>query len=126
VPLNEIFGWSCVLSGLLVGLGLGLGFHRDDWLGGYTSLRRRLVRLAHISLVALGFLNLLFALSATRLRLEPALLSSASWALVIGGAAMPACCALAAWRSGLRQLFAVPVASLLLGLGVILWGVVRP
>jgi len=126
MSMNETFGWFCVTGGLLAGLGLGLGFHRDEWLGGYASLRRRLVRLMHISLVALGFLNLLFGLSAARLRLEPAPLAFASWALVAGGASMPVCCALAAWRPGLRHLFAVPVLSLLLGLGSVLWRIVRP
>jgi hypothetical protein len=126
MSVNEIFGWFFVTGGLLAGLGLGLGFHRDEWLGGYASLRRRLVRLAHISLVALGFLNILFGLSAPRLRLEPATLAFASWTLVAGGAGMPVCCALAAWRPGLRHLFAVPVLSLLLGVGTVLWRIVRP
>jgi hypothetical protein len=57
-------GWVLVLLGLASGLFLGLGFHLDHFLGGYTSLRRRLVRLGHIALVALGALNVLWALSA--------------------------------------------------------------
>ena len=126
MTLNETFGWIWILLGLLVGLGLGLKFHREGWWGGYVSLRRRLIRLAHVSLVALGFLNVLFALSAARLRLEPAALSIASWALLAGGASMPVCCGLAAWKPGLRQLFALPVLSLLLGVGLSVVGTLRP
>jgi hypothetical protein len=126
VVANQVFGWVAILAGLLVGLVLGLRFHVEDWLGGYGSLRRRLVRLAHISLVALGFLNVLFASSASRLHLSPALFGTAAWALVVGGAGMPACCGLAAWRPGLRNLFAIPVASLLLGVGLAVWGSVSP
>lgn len=123
---NQVFGWTWILVGLLAGLVLGLRFHREDWLGGYASLRRRLVRLAHISLVALGFLNVLFALSAARLHLDPAQIRVASWGLMLGGACMPACCGLAAWRPALRHLFAIPVVSLLIGVGLVIWGTVRP
>ena len=123
---NQVFGWTWILVGLLAGLVLGLRFHHEDWLGGYASLRRRLVRLAHISLVALGFLNVLFALSAVRLHLDPAQRLLAAWGLILGGASMPACCGLAAWRPALRNLFAIPVVSLLIGIGLVVWGSVRP
>jgi hypothetical protein len=126
VTLNEAFGWTSVLVGLLGGLGLGLGFHREGWLGGYVSLRRRLLRLAHISLVALGILNILFGMAVDRMRMGPDTASVASWSLMIGGFSMPVCCVLAAWRPALRQLFAVPVLSLILGAGLIVLGVWRP
>lgn len=124
--INETFGWISVLVGLLLGVALGLAFHREDWLGGYVSLRRRLVRLAHISLVALGFLNILFGLSLGHLPLRPTGLWVASWALMVGAISMPACCGLAAWRPALRQLFAIPIASLLLGVSLVVWGGFRP
>jgi hypothetical protein len=126
MPLNEAFGWIWVLTGFLSGLLLGLRFHADSWLGGYAALRRRLVRLGHVSFIGLGILNLLFAAGAPRLRLDPAWLSVASWCLVLGGIAMPACCALMAWRPGLRHVFAVPVVALVLGAGVIVAGVIGP
>ena len=123
---NQAFGWSTILLGLLVGLFLGLRFHREEWLGGYASLRRRLIRLAHISLIALGILNVLFSLSGERLRLGPGTINVAAWAMMIGGGSMPICCLLAAWRPGWRQLFAVPVLSLLLGTALVVVGVIRP
>ena len=58
-----ILGWSCIGAGLLMGACLGVAFLRDDFLGGYGSRRRRLVRLAHIALVALGAINILFAVT---------------------------------------------------------------
>jgi predicted exporter len=42
----------------------------------------------------------------------------ASWALVVGGITMPLCCGLAAWRKPMRNLFPVPVLSLLLGASI--------
>jgi hypothetical protein len=122
VTLNEAFGWTWILVGLFAGLGLGLGFHQDGWLGGYTSFPRRLIRLAHVSLVGLGFLNVLFGMNAGRFQLSPGMIPLASWSLMVGGMSMPACCILAAWRPGLRQLFAVPVVSLFLGVGLAVWG----
>ena len=54
--MNWQAGWMLVLVGFAVGSGIGLGFARDEFLGGYTSLRRRMLRLGHIALVALGLL----------------------------------------------------------------------
>jgi hypothetical protein len=50
-----------VLLAFATGAGLGLFFHRDDFLGGYNSFRRRIVRLGHIALAALGMLNVIFS-----------------------------------------------------------------
>ncbi len=126
MAVNETFGWIWILTGVLAGLVLGLRFHQDDWLGGYATLRRRLVRLGHISFVGLGILNILFAHSAARMALDPAGLRIASIAFLVGGMSMPACCALMAWRRGLQPLFAVPVVSLLGALGVVVRGLLRP
>ncbi len=125
MPLNEAFGWVWVLVGLLSGLALGLGFHRDDWLGGYSSFRRRLIRLGHISFLGLGILNILFASAGPRLALGAAALSLASWAWVIGGVAMPTSCALMAWRRGFYLGFGIPVAALLLGVSLTVVGILR-
>lgn len=65
LSLNRQAGWSLILCGFVSGSLLGLGFHRAEFLGGYGSFRRRLLRLGHIALVALGMLNVLFSVSAT-------------------------------------------------------------
>jgi hypothetical protein len=126
VPINETFGWSAILAGFVSGMLLGLGFHRDEFLGGYASLRRRMLRLGHIALVALGALNVLFAQSAPRMKLEPGVFVLASNAWIAGGIAMPLCCALMAWRAGFRLLFALPVVCLILAASLTLAGLVHP
>ena len=125
MPRNELFGWTWILAGMLTGMVLGLFFHREDWLGGYASHPRRLLRLGHVSFIGLGVLNVLFALTGQRLHVSPPALGLASWALVTGGVTMPACCALLAWKRTLQPAFTVPVASLLLGVAVVVTGLLR-
>ena len=120
--LNLIAGWIGMLAGVLSGAILGLFFHREDWMGGYASYRRRLARLGHIAFFGLGFLNLIFAATAAQLPLTSVMLSTASWALILGAGTMPLCCFLSAWRKPLRHLFPIPVLSVTTGLLAILIG----
>jgi hypothetical protein len=119
--LNWYAGWWLILVGFLTGALLGLFFHREDFWGGYTSFRRRIVRLGHIACEALGMLNLIFALS-------PWPAPGSSWAqaasvcLVVGGVSMPTVCFLAGWRQPLRHLFPIPVIALFLGVVFTLTG----
>ena len=125
MPMNAAFGWVWTVCGVLSGLALGLGFQRDGFLGGYGSFRRRLLRLGHIAFFGLGFLNILFALSASRLDLSPWSRSVAGMAFIAGGLTMPACCALLAWRRGFYLLFGVPVTAVLLGTALTAAGMLR-
>ena len=120
--LNLMAGWLGMLAGVLFGAILGLFFHREDWMGGYGSYRRRLARLGHIAFFGLGFLNLIFAATAAQLPLNGRLLSTASWTLILGAVTMPLCCFLSAWRKPLRHLFPIPVLSITTGLLAILIG----
>ena len=119
---NLLIGWIGMLAGVVSGSIIGLFFHRDEWLGGYTSFRRRMVRLGHISFFGLGFLNILFAFTLTVVSLDVVAAHISSWGLIIGAVTMPACCYLCAWKKNLWILFPIPVASLLLGICALLWG----
>ena len=120
-PLNWTFGWSLVLAAFLTGAILGLRFHDETFLGGYTSFRRRITRLGHIALAALGIMNALYGVA-----LWPAVgswqASVAGVGLMIGGVAMPAVCFLCAWRKPFRHLFFIPVVALLAAVVAILAG----
>lgn len=122
---NELAGWVSVLLGMISGALLGMRFHDPAFLGGYGSLPRRMVRLGHIALLALGMLNVLFVQSAGRLVLSANELSIAQWCLLLGNVAMPTCCALTAWRVGLRHLFVLPVALLIGGVYSVCAGLLR-
>ena len=110
---NLVFAWGWIVMGFLSGVVLGLFFHREEWLGGYGTWKRRLLRLGHISFFGLGFANLVFWVTARLLPAAPASLDIASVAFLIGGITMPLCCAAAAFFKPARHLFAVPVISLL-------------
>lgn len=120
--VNLIGGWMAMLGGVFSGAVVGLFFHREDWMGGYGSYRRRLMRLGHIAFFGLGFLNLIFAATADELSLRSAYLVTASVALVIGAITMPICCFLSAWHKPLRHLFPVPVLAVTAGIFSILVG----
>jgi len=115
---NEAFGWAWIVVGFLAGAVLGVGFSREAFLGGYDAWPRRLLRLGHIALIALGVLNILFAQSVARLALPDPWTGVASLSLIAGAVLMPLCCALAAWHRRFVPLFAAPVVALLLGAGV--------
>jgi hypothetical protein len=119
---NLFVGWIGMLGGVVSGALIGLFFHNETWMGGYGSYRRRLMRLGHISFFGLGFLNLLFALSADKLNLAPPHLPMASTALVVGAVTMPICCFLSAWRKPFRHLFPIPVTAVLVGIVSLLMG----
>jgi hypothetical protein len=119
--MNLLAGWISILLGFVAGAVPGLFFWREEWLGGYGSWRRRMVRLAHIACFGLGFINLLFAFTVTQLGLQPdaGLLRWSALLLVAGNVAMPAACYLAAWRQPFRHLFPVPVTCMVLGVGIL-------
>lgn len=120
--LNLMGGWVAMLAGVLSGAVTGLSFHRDDWMGGYGSYRRRLTRLGHIAFFGLGFLNLCFAATAGELLIQGFWFRYASWALIVGAITMPVCCFLSAWRKPMRHLFPIPVLAVLTGILAILAG----
>jgi hypothetical protein len=110
--LNLVFAWLWILAGFVSGMIMGLKFQNERWLGGYTSFKRRMFRLGHISFFGLGAINLFFYLS-----LKDAALSSAgvaaSRAFILGGISMPICCCLMACTAKAQPLFAIPVISLI-------------
>lgn len=112
--INLRLAWIWIWLGFLSGLGLGMFFHRENWLGGYASHKRRLLRLGHISFFGLGFVNLGFYFTAQAKGITGMGLQIASWCLILGAISMPLCCLVMAYRPKSLFLFGVPVVSLLL------------
>lgn len=114
ITANLLLAWTWILLGFLTGLVLGLFFHKPDWLGGYGSHPRRMYRLGHISFFGLGMVNLCFWLTAHALGLDGPWIKTASVAFLVGAVTMPLCCGLMAHFGWARNLFAIPVVSLVL------------
>ncbi len=120
--LNLILAWAWLLGGFASGSVLGLYFHREDWLGGYASFPRRLYRLGHISFFGLGVVNFLFYFTVQSLALSAGPLTrAAGWAFILGALTMPACCVLVAGHREWKNIFALPVISLITGTCLLLW-----
>ena len=118
---NLLAGWIGFLAGALTGAWMGLQFHREDWLGGYGSFPRRMVRLGHIACFGVGLLNILFALSIVTLPASP-MLGVGSALLLVAMVSMPLNCFLTAWRKPFRHLFFIPAGSLTVGIICLLLG----
>ena len=125
VQANLLIAWFWILLGFVSGSYLGLSFHRENWLGGYASFKRRLYRLGHISFFGLAIINLMFYFVARDL--SPAKLSVgiASWGFLIGAFSMPICCVVMAHNAKFRPLFIIPVSSLTVGATLTLWEVIK-
>jgi hypothetical protein len=125
VKINLIAAWIGFLLGCAAGAIPGLLFDREGWLGGYSSWRRRLIRLAHISFFGLGLINLSFVLSARFLEIKDGLLL-ASWLLLAAAVTMPLICYLSAVNKLFRHLFFIPAGSVMLGIIAFLWRILIP
>jgi hypothetical protein len=112
VQFHLLAGWIGIALGMASGAVLGLFFHDQDWLGGYASWRRRMLRLAHISFFGTAFLNVAFSFALYVTDAGKAF-PPASCFLLSGSVLMPAVCFLAAWRTWLRHLFVLPALNLL-------------
>jgi hypothetical protein len=117
--------WIGMLCGAAFGAVLGLFFHGEEWLGGYASWPRRMLRLGHIALFGIALINLSFALTAGALRLEGGL-AWPSGLLIVGAVTMPLVCFLSAWRKPFRHLFFVPAASVIVALALFVWRLLSP
>jgi len=114
-------GWLGMLLGVISGALIGLFFHREEWMGGYASYRRRLTRLGHISFFGLAFVNFCFAFTQAVLPLTAPWNHVALGCFLTGAATMPSVCFLSAWRKPFRHLFFIPVGSVLGGILTVLF-----
>ena len=120
--INLLAGWIGFLAGAATGALMGLFFHREDWLGGYGSFPRRMLRLGHIACFGLGLINILFALSVAHLPPSTApVLRIGSLLLVVGMITMPLNCFLTAWQKPFRHAFFIPAGSTLFGIGCLVF-----
>ena len=113
--INLIAGWVGIYLGFLSGAIQGVFFHRDNWLGGYSTWPRRITRLGHISFFGIGFVNLFYAATIHIFGIDNDPITSTL--LIIGAISMPTVCYVSAFRKPFRHMFFVPVLSPIGGVG---------
>jgi len=116
--LNLAFGWMWITAGFVSGAMLGMGFHKEHFMGGYGSWKRRLARLGHIAFFGTGFLNVLVGLSGmmfSEAQINTGIWNTMSWSFVVGAIAMPICCFIAAKWINAKSIFVLPVIALTAG-----------
>jgi hypothetical protein len=125
MTINLYAAWIGIALGCVAGAVTGLFFHETQWLGGYSSWPRRLIRLGHISFFGIGLLNLAFALTARAVGLGSRL-TAASDLFLLGAVTMPLVCYLSAWRVTFRHLFFIPALSVTCGVVLFTWRLLAP
>jgi len=115
--INIIAAWIGFLIGAIAGAIPGLFFYRHDWLGGYASWPRRMIRLGHIAFFGIGFLNLGLGLTCIAMNIES---SAASFLMIVGAASMPLLCYASAFKPVFRHLFFIPAGSVILSVALLI------
>lgn len=113
--LNIKFGWIWILFGVIFGMFLGMfAFNGplvlSDKMMDYTSLPRRILRLDHISFLALGFLNIAYGVTVSILEIKfPKFLS---WLFVWGAIFMSAFLLVTVFYEPFKYVLIIPVSFL--------------
>ena len=132
--LNIVFGWLWMnmgfITGLLMGLkaeqfGLNLKQVGPEWLEGYSSVPRRLIRLGHVAFIMLPVLNILFGQFIDATPLTPQWKQIGSYAMIFGGVGVPVLCFAAAFYRPVKVLLGLPATAVLVGNLVIAWGYIQ-
>lgn len=112
--MSVAIGWWLISAGFLTGAVFGLLAQSEYWLGGYASRPRRLLRLGHIALIALGALNIVWPLTSTATD-SSALTTVITNCFVVGGLTMGPVCFLSAMCWPCRVAFVIPSTALIIG-----------
>ena len=86
---NITFGFLWINIGILLGAPMAIVFLKSDWLGGYGSLDRRLLRLAHVAFIMLSLLNIIYGYAFKTGSIETQWQRAASLHLMLGSIALP-------------------------------------
>jgi len=120
--INILFGWAWMCVGFLSGMILGIRSEGEQWLGGYASLKRRYLRLAHVAFVALSIINILYGKELGTIDLSNHLKNIGSALMIFGAAGVPLTCISAAFVKKTRYLLPVPAFAVLIGVIILLIG----
>lgn len=123
--INIKFGWFWLFIGLLQAIWIGLYAFSPEWLGGYASLSRRLLRLSHIAFMALSLTNILYGLCIDSVNLSKSLKKIGSYSMIIAAISMPTICLLTISNNFFELFFFIPSLSFACGLLIMALGQIK-
>jgi hypothetical protein len=110
--------------GLLAGMLLGLRAEGENWLGGYASVARRYLRLAHVAFIALSLINILYGKELGTINLPDYLKNIGSTLMIFGAAGVPITCISAAFIRKTKYFLPLPASAVLIGAFILVIGLV--
>lgn len=113
--------------GIAVGLLLGMWSFDGplpvpEWIGDYSDTSRRMVRLGHIALMALGFINVLVGRELQRLPLSSGQKKVASVTMNVGNVFLPLTLFAGAFYMPLKYSMSVPAMCVFVSIGIMALG----
>lgn len=131
--INIAFGWSWMCLGFITGMVMGTRVEQfgintldrgPDWLGGYESVPRRLLRLGHVAFIMLPLLNIVFGQHIDAASVAYAWKRVASVSMIVGAVGIPLLCLTAVFYRPAKILLGVPATAVLLANAIIAYGYV--
>jgi Na+/H+-dicarboxylate symporter len=122
--MNIVFGWAWMVLGLIFGMALGMWAEREEWLGGYASLPRRYLRLAHVAFIALSIINILYGKELGAVDLPISIKNVGSYLTIFGTAGVPLTCISAAFFRKTKYFLPLPALAVLAGTLILVIGLI--
>ena len=120
--INIIFGWAWMCLGFIFGMTLGMWAEEEKWLGGYTSMARRYLRLAHVAFIALSVINILYGKELGSVALPAHIKNIGSVLMIFGAAGVPIACISAAFYRKAKYFLPLPASAVLIGTAILVVG----
>ncbi len=122
--INILFGWACMCIGFVSGMTLGMWAEGEKWLGGYASITRRYLRLAHVAFIALSVINILYGKELGSPDIPTYVKSIGSTLMIFGAAGVPLACISAAFFRKAKYFLPLPALALLIGTAILVIGMI--
>ena len=121
---NVIFGWAWMCFGFILGMTLGIWAEGKEWLGGYTSVTRRYLRLGHVAFIALSIINILYGKELALVDLGDGIKNIGSYLMIFGAVGVPITCVSAAFIRKTKYFLPLPASALLVGTIILVIGLI--
>ena len=110
--------------GFIFGMTLGMWAEGEKWLGGYTSIARRYLRLGHVAFIALSIINILYGRELGSADLPVYVKNIGSYLMIFGAAGVPLTCISTAFFRKTKYFLPLPALALLAGSSILVIGMV--